>query len=226
VEYSQSYDPYPVLTDAEILALESVGSVVRQTPGSLMLGEGEETDFVLLIRKGTVRIVKGGSGRVISLRGAGQLIGEQAAIWRRPRSASVYAVDDVEALYLSASAWRQFLEANPRAALAQLAVSYERQDESDRKLAETSSLAVGQRLARELVDLQSKGLGEHSGDEIMLPFSQIDLARLIGASRDAVVPVIRALKDGGILATGRKKVIILDPEALRSIARGDRTASG
>ncbi len=209
-----------------MLALESAGTVIHRTRGSLLLGEGEETDFVLLIRKGTVRIVKGGSGRVISLRGAVQLIGEQAAIRKKPRSASVYAEDDVEALYLSAAAWRQFLLAHPRAALAQLAVSYDRQDESDRKLAEASSLAVEQKLARELADLEARGLGVRSPEGTVLQFSQIDLANLIGASRDAVVPVVRALKHSGIITTGRKKIIIMDPEALRDIARGERTASG
>lgn len=220
------FDPDPVLTDDELLMLESVGTVIHRTPGSLLFKEGEETDFVLVIRKGTVRIVKGGSGRVVSLRGAGQPIGEQAAIRKKPRSASVYAVDDVEALFLSAAAWRQFLATNPRAALAQLAVSYDRQDESDRKLVDSSSLAVEQRLARELVNLEAKGLGERSSDGIVLQFSQIDLAHLIGASRDAVVPVIRALKDTGVITTGRKKIIVLDLDALRDIARGERTVSG
>src|SRR6266498_2487080 len=130
------YDPCPVVTDEELAALEGVGHVIHRSHGSLLLGEGEETDFVLLLGKGMVRIVKGGSGRVISLRGLGEIIGEQAAIRKKPRSASVYAEGDVEALFLSAGAWRQFLLDHPRAALAQLAVSYDRQDESDRKLAE------------------------------------------------------------------------------------------
>jgi CRP/FNR family transcriptional regulator, cyclic AMP receptor protein len=228
MEDPESYNPYPVLTDAEFLELERVGTVIHRTPGSLLFGEGEETDFALVIRKGTVRIAKGGSGRVISLRGAGQPVGEQAAIRKKPRSASVYAIDDVEALLLSAPAWRQFLYSNSRAAVALLALSYDRQDESDRKLVESSSLAVEQRLARQLIDLvDDKGLGERSGDGIALkPFSQVDLAQLIGASRDAVVPVIRALKKSGIVATGWKQIIIVDPVALRGIARGERIASG
>lgn len=224
MEDPESYNPYPVFTDAEFLELESAGTVIRRTPGSLLFGEGEETDFTLVIRKGTVRITKG--GRIISLRGVGQPVGEQAAIRKKPRSASVYAIDDVEALYLSAPALRQFLMTNPRVAIALLALSYDRQDESDRKLVESSSLAVEQRLARQLVDLEDNGLGERADEGTVLRFSQVNLARLIGASRDAVVPVIGALRDSGIVATKREKIIIVDPDALRSIARGERTASG
>lgn len=217
-------DPHPVLTDDELTALESVGHVIHRPAGSLLFGEGEETDFVLVLRKGTVRIVKGGSARVISMRGAGQVVGEQAAIRKKARAASVFAEDAVEALYLSANAWRQFLLEHPRAALAQLAVSYDRQDESDRKLAE-SSLAVEQKLAKALVELESKGLGVRAEDGIVLRFSQLDLASLVGASRDAVVPVIRALKANDIVRTGRQRIIIRKLDALREIARGDRTAS-
>jgi CRP-like cAMP-binding protein len=227
MENPESYDPYPVLTYDELLELESAGTVIRQTPGGLLFGEGEETDFTLVIRKGTVRITKGGRG--ISLRGAGEPVGEQAAIRKKPRSASVYAIDDVEALYISAPAWRQFLDTNPRAAKALLALSYDRQDESDRKLVESSSLAVEQRLARQLIDLiNDMSLGERSSEGIVLRFSQIELADLIRVSRDAVVPVIRALKKSGIVPDERtrKKITIVDLDALRSIARGERTASG
>ncbi len=197
------YDPGPVLTDEELAALEGVGHVIHRPHGSLLLGEGEETDFVLLLRKGMVRIVKGGSGRVISLRGLGEIIGEQAAIRKKPRSASVYAEGDVEALFLSAGAWRQFLLDH---------------------LAESSSLAVEQKVAKALVDLVAKGVGERRDEGVVLRFSQLDLASLVGASRDAVVPVIRKLKADGVVATGRKMIIILDLGAIDAIARGERPA--
>jgi CRP-like cAMP-binding protein len=222
---SAQYDPYPVLTDDELAALESVGQVIHRPAGSLLLGGGEETDFVLVLRKGTVRIVQGCSARVIALRGTGQVVGEQAAITGRARSASVFAEDAMEALYLSANVWRQFLLDHPRAAIAQLAVAYDRLAESDRKLVE-SSLAVEQKLAKALVELESKGLGVRAEDGIVVRFSQLDLASLMGVSRDAVVPVIRALKANDIVRTGRKKITIRNLDALYEIARGDRMASG
>lgn len=218
------YDPYPILTDDELTALESVGQVIHRPAGNLLFREGEETDFVLVLRKGTVRIVKGGSARVIAMRSTGQVVGEQAAIGKKARSASVFAEDAVEVLLLSADAWRQFLLDHPRAALAQLAVSYDRQGESDRKLVE-SSLAVEQKLAKTLIELESKGLGVRAEGGIVLRFSQLDLASLMGVSRDAVVPVIRALKANDIVRTGRKMITIRKLDALREIARGHRTAS-
>lgn len=199
--------------------------MIHRPGGSLLLGEGEKTDFVLVLRKGTVRIAKGCSARLIALRGTGQVVGEQAAITGDARSASVFAEDAVEALYLSANAWRQFLLDHPRAALAQLAVAYDRLTESDRRLVE-SSLAVEQKLAKVLVELESKGLGVRAEDGIVLRFSQHDLASLMGVSREAVVMVIRTFKDNDIVRIGRKMIIIRNLDALCEIARGDRMASG
>lgn len=71
-----------------------------------------------------------------------------------------------------------------------------------------------------------RGLGVRAEDGIVLRFSQLDLASLVGVSRDAVVPVIRALKANDIVRTGRKMIIIRKLDALREIARGDRTVSG
>lgn len=232
-----AFDPGPVLTDEELVELEGLGTVIHRPRGTLLFGEGEETDFVLVIRKGTVRVRKtdpAGPGKsakrhpagLMALREAGQVIGEQAAIRSAPRSASVYAEDAVEALYLSASAWRQFLFSHPRAAIAQLAVSYDRQAESDRKLVESSSLAIEQKLAKELVRLAAKGLGDQTPEGTVLGYSQAELAQLVVVSRDAVVPVIRAFKSSGIVATGRNKIIIRNLDALQGIARGEKTASG
>jgi CRP/FNR family cyclic AMP-dependent transcriptional regulator len=237
MEIPTSFDPGPVLTDEELMLLEGAGTVIHRPRGTLLFGEGEETDFVLVIRKGTVRVrkadladlrrtAKGTQAGLMVLREAGQVIGEQAAIRPAPRSASVYAEDDVEALYLSATVWRQFLFDHPRAAIAQLAVSYDRQGESDRKLVESSSLAVEQKLARELVRLEAKGLGDQSAVGIVLRYNQTELAQLVGVTRDAVVPVVRSFKDSEIVATGRNKIIIRDLAALRDIAQGERTASG
>src|SRR6266536_71238 len=104
------------------------------------------------------------------------------------------------------------------------AVSDDRQDESDRKLAESSSLAVEQKLAKALAELVAKGLGERREEGIVLRFCQLDLASLIGASREAVVPVIRALKASGIVTTGRKMLTIADLAAVDAVAQSERPA--
>lgn len=214
----------PPLTEGEILSLEAAGHVIRYPSGSILLGEGEETDFVLLLRKGHVKVEVGTPARIVAIRGPSELVGEMAAHRRKPRSASVFAIDHVEALYLSAKTWMRFLYDHPRAMHAQLVAAEQRLEEATRKRVE-SYLGVEQRLAKALVELESKGLGNRTNQGISLQFSQRDLADLVGASRESIVQVIRALKNRDIVKTGRQATILQDLDALRSIARGDITAS-
>jgi CRP/FNR family cyclic AMP-dependent transcriptional regulator len=217
--YEQSL---PLLTDEELADLEQIGHTIRRSAGNAFMLEGEYGDFALLIRKGHVKVVAGRPPRIVAIRGPGDMVGEMAAIRRKPRSASVFAFDDVEALYLPATGWLQFLYDHPRAMHAQWAAQAERTDQATRKVVE-SELAVGQQLAKALIELADSGIGEHSSNgAVELRLSQQDLAAMIGAKKlDSVKKVIRLLKAAGTIATGRQQITVLDLAVLRDIANGD-----
>jgi CRP/FNR family transcriptional regulator, cyclic AMP receptor protein len=216
----------PLLTDEELTDLEEIGHTIRRTAGNAFMLEGEYGDFALLIKKGHVKIAAGRPARIVAIRGPGDMIGEMAAIRRKPRSASVYAIDEVEALYLPAARWLRFLYDHPRAMHAQWAAEAERTEQATRKIVE-SELAVGQQLAKALIELTDSGIGEHTSQgPVELRLSQQDLAAMIGAKKlDSVKKVIRQLKAAGTLATGRQQITILEPAVLRDIANGDLAVS-
>jgi CRP/FNR family cyclic AMP-dependent transcriptional regulator len=221
--YEQSQ---PLLTDEDLADLEEIGHTICRSAGNIFMAEGEPGDFALLIKKGHVKIVAGRPPRIVAIRGPGDLIGEMAAIRRKPRAASVYAIEEVEALYLPAARWLQFLYEHPRAMHAQWAIAAERTEQATRKIIE-SELAVGQQLAKALIELTDAGIGEHTNrGTVELRLSQQDLASMIGAKKlDSVKKVIRHLKAAGTLDTGRQQITILDPAVLRDIANGDLAVS-
>jgi CRP/FNR family cyclic AMP-dependent transcriptional regulator len=213
----------PLLTEEELLVLESVGRVINRPTGHIFISEGEDTDFALLIRKGHVKVAMGRPPRIVAIRGHGEIVGEMAAIRQKPRSASIIALDDVEVLHLPAGEWLRFLYEHPRAMHAQLVAADERLDQATRKIVE-SDLAIEQRLAKALVELVDSGVGASSKDGVVLRFSQQDLATLTGASLDSVKKIIRTLKDGKLIGTGRQTLVVHDIAALVEIADGNRTA--
>jgi len=221
--YEQSY---PLLTDEELVGLEEIGHAIRRSAGNAFMLEGEYGDFAMLIKKGHVKVVAGKPPRIVAIRGPGDMIGEMAAIRRKPRSASVFAMNEVEALYLPAARWLRFLYDHPRAMHAQWAAEAERTEQATRKIVE-SELAVGQQLAKALTELTDAGIGERTSSEtVELQLSQQDLAAMIGAKKlDSVKKVIRLLKAAGTIATGRQQITILDLAALRDIANGDLAVS-
>lgn len=214
----------PLLTKEEERWLENHGQTLHRSGGHIFMEEGEWTDFVLLIRKGHVKVLVGAPKRFIAVRYAGEIVGEMSAIREKARSATIQAIADVEVLRISASQWGQFLQSHPRAAIAQIIAADKRVDEATQKIAQ-SELAVEQRLAMAFVELLACGLGEDTENGPRLRISQQDLAAFVGASLDSVKKIIRIFKSSGIVGTARQATIILDSTAVQEIADGDRTAS-
>ena len=88
--YEQSH---PLLTDEELAGLEEIGHAIRRSAGNAFMLEGEYGDFALLIKKGHVKVVAGSPPRIVAIRGPGDMVGEMAAIRRKPRSASAPATE-------------------------------------------------------------------------------------------------------------------------------------
>jgi CRP/FNR family transcriptional regulator, cyclic AMP receptor protein len=202
---------------------------IRRKTGQPFFSEGEQTDFALLIQQGHVKVMAGNPPRTIAIRGPGEFVGEMAAIRKTPRSASVIAVcppdKEVVALYLPGTRWHQFLREHRDAMEALLIASEERLEQATRKIVE-SDLAVEQRVAKAFIELSEEGLGEASGERIVLRLSQQDLASHIGGSKlDSVKKIIRTFKDASLISTGRQVTTILDQTAIRDIANGEVTVS-
>ena len=213
-----------LLTDDEYDSLKKLGSSTNYPVGSILMGEGENTTFALLIQTGHVKIVSGPSRRILAIRGAGEFVGEMAAIRSKPRSASVFALDDVQALYLPGAQWLDFMINNPRVAMALLRLTEERLAETTKKTVE-SILGTQQKLANALLELELKGLGVTNQNGTLLRFSQADLANIAGISIDSAKQGIKVFKKKGLVQIGRQAITLKSLDQIETIARGDPTVS-
>jgi CRP/FNR family transcriptional regulator, cyclic AMP receptor protein len=187
-------------------------AVVRNFPrGTALFHERQAADRVLVVLQGCVKL-----SCVSAIRGPGDLLGELAAIDGEPRSATVTALEPVEALSLSAGDFRSFLEAHPRVALALLAVLTRRLRDADRKRVEFAAEDTMTRVAARIVELSERfGDKVARGLEIDLPISQEELAGWTGCSRDSVVNALQAMRGLGWIETQRRQILVRDIDALR-----------
>jgi CRP-like cAMP-binding protein len=108
-----SGDFWPRLTDAERTALLDRAIATKFLAGSFLCKQSEHADRVFVILSGLTEIRVAGRG-IIAKRGPGDLVGERAALDVNVRSASVFAVETVEALVIPTSAFRSFVAGFPR----------------------------------------------------------------------------------------------------------------
>jgi CRP/FNR family transcriptional regulator, cyclic AMP receptor protein len=203
-------------------ALRKRGQSCTYARGRAVVHEGQVPDRVLLLRSGLVkvsRVMLGGREVVLAYRGPGELVGEQSALDGEPRSATVAAVEAVEALVFTHSAFRGFLREHPDAALALLALLSRRLREADGRRAEFSTLSTMGRVAARLVELSDR-----FGDEvengrirISLPITQEELAGATGASIESVGRALQTMRSLRYIETRRREIQVLDRAALDAL---------
>ena len=198
--------------------LRGEGRRVQFRRGQALFTEGDVADRVFVIERGWVTITSVGPGGreiVLGLRGPGDVIGELSPLDGAPRSATALALGEVEATVAPGSTLLRAL-ADPAVAMELLRVLANRLRDADRKRLEFAALDSLGRVAWRLQELGER-FGEEtaSGIEVELPLSQEQLASWCGASREATVKALAALRTLGWITTGRRTVLIHDVDALR-----------
>jgi CRP-like cAMP-binding protein len=96
--------------DGARMLLDS-GEVKEFSPGEVLIKEGDEPTFVLLVLTGRLQVFVQRQGRdlVLADAGPGTILGELAVLCGIPRSASVRASEKSAALQWSAAAFRSLL---------------------------------------------------------------------------------------------------------------------
>lgn len=144
------------LSDQEIQQLMDMAEPVTLRAGEILMKQGEPGDCAYVVIKGGFEIQKqtGQSLIKIDVRNAGDVVGEMALLSHAPRSASVIAATDGEALRIPKEAFEKLLASSSSATMAvlQWVMARLNQNESllhqQEKMAALGTLSAG--LAHEL----------------------------------------------------------------------------
>ena len=199
--------------------LEGRGIVRRFRKGHALFHQGTTSDHVVVLRSGRVKIstvTPDGKEVVLAFRGAGDLLGELSALDGEPRSATVQAIEPVEALTVTSADFHAFLAAHPEVAILLLQMLNRRLRDADRKRVEFGAHDTVGRVAARLVELaESYGEETAEGVAIALPLSQEELAGWTGSSREAVSKALQSMRAAGWVRTERRRFTVRDMDALR-----------
>lgn len=207
------------LNEQQLRELLRQGHHEHHEAGSVLFREGTASGTVVLLNDGRVKITsvtEDGQEALLAIRGPGDVLGELGALDGTPRSATVTAVDDVDALVVPARAFRSLVRRDGRLALEILQIVNDRLRDADRKRVEFGALDTPNRVALRLLEL-ARRYGQPAGDatDITLPLTQDELAGWVGSSREALTKALRTFRDRGWIETGRRQITILDENALR-----------
>lgn len=196
--------------------LISAGGTRRHEPGAVLLRQGEPATHVLMLVLGRVKVLRisaDGDTLVLAVRGPGEILGDISVLGGADRSATVIAVDPCETRDIPADRFLRLVRSlDLEADLLRRAMSRIREGEAWR--AEIAMLPARPRLVRTLLRLATPG----PTPPIDIGLDQTELAQAAGLARSTVAMELGRLRRQGLIATGRRRIVITDIAGLRALA--------
>lgn len=210
------------LSEQERGELVGLGTTRIFPRGAVLMFQDEAEDRVVLLLRGRVKVLRTDPSQrelLLAIRDAGDLLGELAFVDGAPRLATVIALEEVQAVVVSAVRLRAHLETSPRVALVLLECLVARFREATLTRLQFAVADTLGRVAARLAELAERyGEPGEEGVLVAMPISQDELATWTGASRAGVAQALQTLRELGWVTTGRRRMVVRDLEALRSRA--------
>ena len=208
------------LSEADLRQLADVAVPRTYLAGEIVFREGDTGDTCYVVRSGALRVTRRHSdGRAITLAELrpGDIFGELAMFGGETRSATVEALEDSRALAILAGDLRRLLLGHPELGVKMLAGLADRLRAANERLSRQSFQTVAGRVASALLgQVQSRDAYEAGRRDVLVNATQAEIAQLAGASRESASRFLARLERAGVVTTGRGKVMVHDPEALRN----------
>ena len=204
------------LDDDELKRLAGIARASNWAAGAVLFDQGDESDGLYVVVDGIVRVYltsEDGREATINLAEAGEVIGEMALLDGLPRSAGAAALTDGRLVYIPRDPFLELLDGSSKLARQIILTLCERLRATNAQIDQAIFHDLRHRL---LVLLRQIALihGKVESDMavVELDLTQGALARMLGASREAVNKQLRGLvKTGCIAVDGHKIRIFKDP---------------
>lgn len=198
------------LTPAQIAVLAPLARRYSFSKGETIIGAGEPTRAVYVIISGRVHVAvtnTKGKQAILALLKAGDYFGEMSLIDDEPRSADVIARTSCELLALDRPEFARCLESNFELTMAIGRGLVQRLRDADNRIGSLALLDVYGRVSQLLIQQAEtvNGVRVISGT-----LSRIDMAKMIGASREMVTRVLKDLQQRGFIDLQGSTIVLHD----------------
>jgi CRP-like cAMP-binding protein len=194
----------------------------RLAAGEVLFRQGDPVGAFYVVVVGRLRATQttpDGQQIIIRYVGPGEFVGYVALSGEARHPGSVNAVDDSHLMGWTVPAIRALMAKHSAIAMNALSVIGTRYHEMQVRLREIATEKVEQRIAHAILRLgKQAGRSTSRGIEIAIPLSRQDLAEMTGTTLHTVSRILSAWETAGLVDTGRRRVLIRNPDALETIA--------
>ncbi len=184
-------------------------AVLRQVPRhKTIVFVGAKTDSLFVIVSGSAKVLnRDAEGRevILSMLEAGECFGEMGLIDDSPRSADVVANEACDLLVISKADFTRALSENTELCLNIMKSLVLRLREANHKIESLALMDVYGRVAKLLLDNSEKEDGVRI---VKRKITKLDMAKMVGASREMVSRVMKDLEHRGFIRVESGRIVL------------------
>jgi CRP/FNR family transcriptional regulator, cyclic AMP receptor protein len=190
--------------------------------GETIFTMGSAGSNMMAVLSGTIRITvpaSDGKQLLLAVLRSPEVFGELAVLDGKPRSADAVAETACAIAVLERRDIMQFLEAQPSIWPKLVSVLCERLRRADEMLAEVAMMQLPARLAKALLRIvHDLSGGKPATSKLRVPFTQRDLASMVGGTRESVNKCLSAWQREQIVEISDGQLSLLNASALEQLA--------
>jgi CRP/FNR family cyclic AMP-dependent transcriptional regulator len=204
------------LTAREMEDLNRITTMSTVQKGKVFYRPEEPGEVLFILKEGRVqlyRISPEGKKLVISTLGDHTLFGEMALLGTKMHNTFAEAIEDCLICVMSRTDLERLILSKPQVALRLLEITGKRLRDAEERLESMAFKGIPARLASLLLRMAE----EQASDEVT-GLTHQDLAESVGTYRETATQVLNDLKAQGLIEIGRKRIQLLDKDALFALA--------
>lgn len=200
----------------DALSMEELKEIDKMAPMTMIQGgkliQSPETfrEGLYLLKKGKLKLYKlnpDGKQFIVSILGAGNVFGEIDTFSLGTKDTYIETMDETILCSLGKEQFEQLLVDQPHLAVRMMKELSLLLKERDEMLAQLALGNVRDRILYLLKTLAEKfGVVDGKYYKIDVPLGHQEIAGMIGATRETVTSVLKALSKDGVIKTGRKSI--------------------
>ena len=191
----------------------------RYRRSAQILKAGQLTDALYVMLSGRAKVFESrpdGREGILAMMGPGDFFGEMALLDDLPCSASVQTLEPCELVRITKADFTRCLADSFELTMRIILALVARLRHADRQIESLALMDVYGRVSRVLLELAEPMDGEYAIAKVP---SQLDIARMVGASREMVRRVMKELEVSGHIQVDRRRIVLLDKLGTRRLSR-------
>ncbi|MNI33393.1 cAMP receptor protein [compost metagenome] len=207
------------LSEEELQALATLFTERTYKKGTILFLEGDPGEEFYLIQTGVIKIYRIDDAKeiILSLFQVGDFFGEMSLLQEGlTRSATAETLEASTLYGMKRSSFVQFMENTPKLCLKLLVATMERLRNANEQIYDLTFLGVRSRILKSIIRLSEEyGIPTNEGLLIDVKLTHQQLANMVGTVRESVTKVLQDLQEEKYIEIQKKKIILLDVEALK-----------